>query len=342
MARIRNEALRKAYMLPSLLLGTCAAACLLPTSALAISLPNPLPDNNPSPFACSGRAIEPAARIAAGDGGVTNKSAAILGGQPSALDLIRQQQSGLHTAAEPALPPATILHSTIAVPGTCLVANGLGAGIPRSELATVDRSADFLGSARVGIKRTPLNDEWQRVSAPHLSRTRVDALIGTAAESSVATLSLVNQWANQRIEFVNDYENNGTRDYWATAEETLASGVGDCEDYAILKYQILSALGFDRSEMFLTLARDLVRNADHAVLVVRIGGRNYMLDNATDIVLPADRSYDYRPTISFNSETAWLHGYSGRSRAATPIAPRSFAYRSDSALSSALVTGLSR
>ena len=108
-------------------------------------------------------------------------------------------------------------------------------------------------------------------------------------------------------------QGRGTRDYWATAGETLGDGFGDCEDYAILKYQMLAALGFDTRGMYLTLARDLARNADHAVLVVRVDGQHYLLDNATNLVLPADRTYDYRPTMSFSSESDWLHGAAGRS-----------------------------
>jgi hypothetical protein len=66
--------------------------------------------------------------------------------------------------------------------------------------------------------------------------------------------------------------------------------------------------------MYLTLARDLARNADHAVLVVRQGGRFFLLDNSTDAILPANLSYDYRPTLSFNSQSAWLHGAVARTR----------------------------
>jgi predicted transglutaminase-like cysteine proteinase len=61
--------------------------------------------------------------------------------------------------------------------------------------------------------------------------------------------------------------------------------------------------------MVLTIARDLARNADHAVLVVRLDGRYYMLDNATDQVLDASASHDYRPVLSFSDSQTWLHGY---------------------------------
>ncbi len=56
------------------------------------------------------------------------------------------------------------------------------------------------------------------------------------------------------------------------------------------------------------LARDLVRNADHAVLIVKHDGRYYMLDNATNQLLDASQTHDYRATMSFTAGRAFLHG----------------------------------
>jgi predicted transglutaminase-like cysteine proteinase len=61
--------------------------------------------------------------------------------------------------------------------------------------------------------------------------------------------------------------------------------------------------------MQLVIARDLVRGSDHAVLVVRSEGRNWLLDNATDTLLDASLSYDYRPIMSFSQGNKWIHGY---------------------------------
>jgi hypothetical protein len=43
------------------------------------------------------------------------------------------------------------------------------------------------------------------------------------------------------------------------------------EDFAIAKMQILAAAGVPTRDMYLTLVRDLRRQEDHAVLVVRVG-----------------------------------------------------------------------
>ena len=73
--------------------------------------------------------------------------------------------------------------------------------------------------------------------------------------------------------------------------------------------QLLEAAGFDRHAMFLVIARDLVRQADHAVLAVRVGSDLMVLDNMTDRVLPSSEVSDYRPIMSFNAYGRWTHGY---------------------------------
>jgi predicted transglutaminase-like cysteine proteinase len=72
---------------------------------------------------------------------------------------------------------------------------------------------------------------------------------------------------------------------------------------------MLAAMGVPRDAMYLTIARDLARAADHAVLVVKLDGHSWLLDNATDQLLDAGQSYDYRPIVSFSAGNKWLHGY---------------------------------
>lgn len=53
----------------------------------------------------------------------------------------------------------------------------------------------------------------------------------------------VNQIVNETIVYERDGSLYGKNDYWATPMETIVSGFGDCEDYAILKYHVLKELG---------------------------------------------------------------------------------------------------
>src|SRR3546814_9458497 len=102
----------------------------------------------------------------------------------------------------------------------------------------------------------------------------LNAARGSAAQQQV---EMINSWVNGRLRFVDDGQGG---DNWASAARTLQSGVGDCEDYAIAKMKLLVAAGFDRHSMLLVIARDLVRQADPAVLAVRIGGDLMILDRS--------------------------------------------------------------
>jgi hypothetical protein len=85
--------------------------------------------------------------------------------------------------------------------------------------------------------------------------------------------------------------------------------------------------------MYLTIARDLVRHADHALLVVRHAGRFYLLDDSTDELLDGNLANDYRPILSFG-EGKWLHGL--------PAARQPAIYLSRNELSSPRVSGVVR
>src|SRR3546814_13863005 len=95
-------------------------------------------------------------------------------------------------------------------------------------------------------------------------------------------LARVNQWVNREIAYIGDDRNYRQRDYWATAEQTIARGEGDCEDFAILKLQMLRAAGIDPDRMKLVLLRDLAATADHAFLPVHTGAGKQAPDNVND------------------------------------------------------------
>ena len=72
---------------------------------------------------------------------------------------------------------------------------------------------------------------------------------------------------------------------------------------------MLRAAGFSDRDLYLVVAKDLVRRSDHALLVVRAGGRMLVLDNGTNAILDADRPGDYRPVLTFAASGSWTHGY---------------------------------
>ena len=72
---------------------------------------------------------------------------------------------------------------------------------------------------------------------------------------------------------------------------------------------MLAAAGVAREDMILTLARDLVRRRDHAVLLVKAGDGYLMLDNVGTAPLDASQDHGYRPVMSLGARQSWLHGY---------------------------------
>ena len=240
-----------------------------------------------------------------------SKQAAILGA-PSALQLMAMQQAGVaapaSAAAQPArLTPAAggqIYQARPAVLETNLSASGWTP-------ASGDRP-DIFGTSAVQVAHTSLDAKWRRVMVSFASAVPISHQLPLAGHggSPMAKLELVNSWVNHHITFMSDIRSTGQVDRWSGAAETLSRGVGDCEDYAITKLQLLKALGFSEDDLYLSIVKDLVRRADHAVLVVRVEGRFVVLDNNVDRLVDPQEVADYRPVITYAaSGKAWLHGY---------------------------------
>lgn len=244
-----------------------------------------------------------------GSAAYSAKTSAILGGFPSRLAMITAQQQGTPFAA-------TVQAAAFSLPSLRpAVLDRYQPLRPMPERLQVQRSEpwtgrpDLFGSVALKVKRTPLDHRWIKVAGAHLpasANAASRALRGLAAADRVET---VNRYVNSRVEFVDDRRQFGQADLWSAASATLRRGRGDCEDYALAKMQMLRAAGIPSKDLYFVIVRDLVRMADHAVLVVRADGRNLMLDNSTDTVLDADTVRDYRPIFTFASTGSWTHGY---------------------------------
>jgi len=156
------------------------------------------------------------------------------------------------------------------------------------------------------IGNMPSLQKWERARAGGLADREGpwSELLAQANEVTGGNpLDMVNTWVNWHVR----YQDDAGQDEWADALSTLERGAGDCEDFAMTKMALLSALGVPADDMFLVVLRDR-RNSDHAVLAVRRNGRFYILDNRTDRLQPADEIADYTPVVSFSGEFAWTYG----------------------------------
>ena len=122
--------------------------------------------------------------------------------------------------------------------------------------------------------------------------------------SGLAQLDAVNRFHNQ-TPYITDIVNWRVADYWETLGEYFLKD-GDCEDYAISKYISLKRLGWPPEFMRIVVIQDENLRIPHAVLVVYVDDKRYVLDNQAPAILTDDRILHYRPVFSIN-ETGWWH-----------------------------------
>jgi predicted transglutaminase-like cysteine proteinase len=144
----------------------------------------------------------------------------------------------------------------------------------------------------------------RRFNRCHLQEWR-QLLRDVAALDPTAQLDAINSFMN-RAPYITDPVNYGVPDYWATPLQFLTKD-GDCEDYAIAKFTSLRQLGFRNDQMRIVVVDDLNLRVPHAILVVYLGDRAYVLDNQISRVVPAEVINHYRAIYSINEQAWWLH-----------------------------------
>jgi predicted transglutaminase-like cysteine proteinase len=175
---------------------------------------------------------------------------------------------------------------------------------------TIGAEPSVFGSVALRVSHTAMDARWEHAAfAAPPTDARWRQMVATAsAAPDHARLAMVNAWINHAVTFTSDMQNYGVSDYWASARETMARGRGDCEDYAIAKMQLLREAGVPSANLYLVVARDLVRRADHALLLVRLDDGYWVLDSGGDEVAPAEAVADYRPLVTFSIGKEWVHG----------------------------------
>jgi predicted transglutaminase-like cysteine proteinase len=270
-----------------------------------------------------------------------SKSEAILGA-PSALQAVLAQQNASAPAARPLRPAEFSVPR--AVPAILPTGSGFDDGM-------LSGRPDVFGSVALRVAHTPLDSRWQSVERAAVSGSAERYARSIKSLSPLERLEAVNRYVNRRVHYVEDVRQFGRADVWTSANSTLRHGQGDCEDYAIAKLQMLRRAGISDRDLYLVIVRDLVRRADHAVLVARADGRMLVLDDGTDEILDTARVSDYRPVLTFASYGEWTHGYRVHSTSVEvasaeklnlALAPAADNQRSRSASLLAFNTGLSK
>lgn len=112
----------------------------------------------------------------------------------------------------------------------------------------------------------------------------------------------INSHVNAMIEPMTDMEQYGVEELWTYP----TTGKGDCEDYVLLKKQMLIRAGLPASALLITVVRDR-KGEGHAILTVKTDRGDYILDNETDeIRLWHQTGYRFVKRQSQDNPNRWV------------------------------------
>jgi predicted transglutaminase-like cysteine proteinase len=170
----------------------------------------------------------------------------------------------------------------------------------------------LFGTVTLPIRPTRYLDDWERARRDASNVPQMQSLIAPARGlSHEQQIYFIQAAVHRAIRWRSDATEWGLHDYWASAQETLQHGVGDMEDRVIVKMQALRALGWSTRDLFLTMGRDMV-GGPITVLIVRVDGRFYVLDDTGGAPYSTDRRPDFTPSLTVGYGGSWIHGYPAR------------------------------
>ena len=151
------------------------------------------------------------------------------------------------------------------------------------ELVTQGDVLNKWSQARVEMTRElQIVDRCRRDNVcPAGAQRLIDLSSEGAGRNGRARLGLINRALNLAISPTSDEAQWRATDHWSSALETLQSGRGDCEDYAIVKYLALLDTGMSVADLKIVLMRNIFPNEHHAVVAARVDDEWLILDNRT-------------------------------------------------------------
>jgi predicted transglutaminase-like cysteine proteinase len=164
----------------------------------------------------------------------------------------------------------------------CIVLAGLFGAAASQAQSTAALPAPSAGAAVAGDARPLVG--WITFCERHPGECALD----TGEPSTIAltprawqAIVSVNRKVNGSVKAITDQEHWGTPDRW----DFPSDGLGDCEDFQLLKRKLLAEAGLPRRAMRITVVID-DKGEGHAVLMIRTDRGDFVLDNKTSAVLP--------------------------------------------------------
>ncbi|PSW25480.1 sulfate adenylyltransferase [Photobacterium swingsii] len=200
--------------------------------------------------------------------------------------------------------------------GTLLTQRLVASDESREPLTAIDRQnidliRQFYGE-RAGKRATAWRHLLHQLTNTHTA-TRSDK----KSVSESTQLEGINRFFNQ-LQFIDDDKLWGKKDYWATPNEFIGVGGGDCEDFSIAKYFSLLSLGVDDEKLRLVYVKALTLNQFHMVVAYypHPAAVPLLLDNLDGEIKPATERLDLLPIYSFNGSQLWLMKQKGQGQLA--------------------------
>jgi predicted transglutaminase-like cysteine proteinase len=106
-----------------------------------------------------------------------------------------------------------------------------------------------------------------------------------ATPELIELVDAINRYVNREIEPRSDQDHWGVVDRW----NLPVDGIGDCEDFQLLKRKLLVEAGVPRRALRVTVVIN-EQGEGHAVLTVRTDGDDLILDNRTSRLLRWDET----------------------------------------------------
>ena len=149
--------------------------------------------------------------------------------------------------------------------------------------ATISATCAFAASSMAtgGLTSQPIGHfEFCKIATPECRIKSLGVPPLMTGERTMAMIEAVNIQVNHAIRPETDLEVYGKDEVWA-----YPKGVGDCEDYVLLKRKILMNRGISPANLLITVVRK-PDGEGHAILTVRTRKGDFILDNLDDEMLP--------------------------------------------------------
>ncbi|WP_445619205.1 transglutaminase-like cysteine peptidase [Kushneria sp. Sum13] len=154
---------------------------------------------------------------------------------------------------------------------------------------------------------------WDDISETAITQSRAELVQKVRQLKGLSQLQYVNRVVNSAAR-----QQEEDTDIWKGFDRLTREGYGDCEDFAIAKYQILREAGMSADRLDFLAARDTLTPTYHAVLRYRQDdGRYLILDNLTPLILLQAQRTDLTPIVTFDEQ----HSALWKDQRFVPIAP---------------------